>query len=71
MKTLSPFIKNLLRFLVTLFSPLILIVLGGLLIGWSIENEYTILAWTGLVMVGAGIIWGLVFFIYHSGYDWS
>lgn len=71
MKTLSPFVKNLLRFLLTLFAPIILIVLGGLLVGWSITNEYSILAWTGVVMVCAGIIWGLVFFMYHSGYDWS
>ncbi len=71
MKTLSPFVKDLLRFLMTLFAPVILIVLGGLLIGWSITNEYSILAWTGLIMVGAGILWGLIFFFYHSGSHWG
>lgn len=71
MKTFVSILKDVVKFLFGLFAPIILIVLGGLLVGWSISNDYTILAWTGVVMVGAGILWGIFLFAYHGPIDWS
>ncbi len=62
--------KNLARFLVGLFMPLILIGGGGALLGYAITIEVTFLAWVGLAMIGAGVLWGLVLFFWASGGDW-
>lgn len=67
MKLFLSILKDVSKFLFSLFAPVILIVLGGLLIGWAIPNEYEIFAWTGLVMVGAGVLWGFILYLYHCG----
>lgn len=71
MKTFLTILKDLARIFLSIFAPFILIILGGLLIGWSISNDYTILVWTGVVMVGAGILWGLILLLYYGPMDWS
>lgn len=53
------FFKGLLRILLTLFMPVILIAAGGGLAVFGIEREWTWLVWFGLIIVGAGIVWGL------------
>lgn len=58
------------RFLVVLLTPFILIVGGGALMGYGIENEHDVLAWTGIAMVGAGVIWGLVVWLFVSMNSW-
>ena len=63
------FLKGLARFLLGLFAPVILIVLGCLITGWALTNDYAIFFWTGLVMVGAGILWGAVLMSYYGPID--
>lgn len=58
--------KSLLRFLLGLLMPLILIAGGGALIGWGVTHDWPIMIWTGLAMIGAGILWGLFLFLWAS-----
>jgi hypothetical protein len=58
--------RRLISFLVTLFMPLILIGAGGALAGWGLANEWEIVAWSGLGLIGAGIAWGLFLFLWAT-----
>ncbi len=58
--------RRLIGFLVALFMPLILIGGGGALMGWGLTNSWEIVTWTGLGMIGAGIVWGLILFFWAS-----
>ncbi len=69
MKLFILFLKGLARFLFGLFAPVILIALGCLVSGWALTNEYTIFFWTGLVMVAAGVLWGVVLMCYYGPID--
>lgn len=60
--------RALIRFLVSLFMPVILIGGGGAIIGWGLNNTWPILTYAGLAMVAAGLIWGLVLWLWaHDG----
>lgn len=58
------FFKSLLKFLLSLFMPVILIGGGGTLAVFGIEQEWSWLVWFGLIVVGAGIVWGLVLYLW-------
>ena len=58
------FFKSLLKFLLSLFMPVILIGGGGTLAVFGIEREWSWLVWFGLIVVGAGIVWGLVLYLW-------
>lgn len=58
--------RRFIAFIVTLLMPLVLIVAGGAIIGWGVSNEWAIVGWIGLGMVGAGILWGLFLFLWAS-----
>ena len=58
--------KSLIRFIVGLLMPVILIASGGALIGWGITNNWQILAWMGLALAIAGVIWGLFLWFWAS-----
>ena len=62
--------KSLIRFLVSLFMPIVLIAGGGTLAGWGINLPSQTVIYTGLALIGAGIIWGLFLFFWASGGDW-
>ena len=40
--------------------PIILIASGGAMFGWGLDNDWDYVAWAGIGLVVAGIIWGLV-----------
>ena len=40
--------------------PIILIASGGAMFGWGLDNDWDYVAWAGIGLVLAGIIWGLV-----------
>ena len=61
--------KNLFRFLVGLFMPVFLILGGGALTGFALNNAFALLVWVGLAMIAAGVLWGLVLFFWASGGD--
>lgn len=66
------FLKGLLKFLLSLFMPVILIGGGGTLAVFGIEQEWSWLVWFGLIVVGAGIVWGLFIFLWaESGSFWN
>ena len=62
--------KNLARFLLGLFMPIILIGSGAAAIGAAVTYEIDVLFDVGFVLIGAGIIWGLAIFFWASGGDW-
>ena len=59
--------NNLLRILIGLFMPVILIVGGGWLFGYAIDSDSQVLFWMSLALIAAGLIWGLVLWLWSSG----
>lgn len=57
---------RLIRFLVGLLMPIILIGGGGMLTGWGLTNNWLMMTYAGLAMVGAGIVWGLFLWLWAS-----
>lgn len=52
--------NKVIRSVIGLIMPIILIASGGSLFGWGLDNEWNYVAWAGVGLVVAGIIWGLV-----------
>lgn len=52
--------KQVIRSVIGLVMPIILIASGGAMAGWGIENDWNYVAWAGIGLAVAGIIWGLV-----------
>ena len=67
MKTFLSILKSVAQFLLSMFAPVIPIALGAMLVSWAFPHEYMFLVWTGVIMVAAGIIWGIILFLYHGG----
>ncbi|MEO0467388.1 MAG: hypothetical protein AAF216_12675 [Pseudomonadota bacterium] len=57
-------LKGVLKFLLSLFMPVILIAAGGGLAVLGIEQEWNWLFWFGLIVFGAGIVWGAILFLW-------
>ncbi len=62
--------KSVIRFIVSLFMPVILVAGGGMVMGWGITNEWDYVAWAGIGMLAAGIIWGLVLWLWVDAGTW-
>ncbi|SFS00552.1 hypothetical protein [Yoonia litorea] len=62
--------KQLVHFLVGLFMPLILIAGGAGVIGIGMTYDIVALAWAGLAMIAAGIVWGLVLYFWADSGLW-
>ncbi|QEE35529.1 hypothetical protein FTO60_07305 [Octadecabacter sp. SW4] len=52
--------NKVIRSLIGLLMPIILIASGGAMFGWGLDNDWDYVAWAGVGLVVAGIIWGLV-----------
>lgn len=65
MNILIDVLKATVRFVFGLIAPFLVIFVGALLTGWAIHNEYEVLTWAGLVIIGAGVFWGLVLYFYY------
>jgi len=61
-------LKGLVRFLVFLFAPFALIFAGAGLVSWGFGNELEWLGWTGVVLIGVGLLWGLIVLLISIGY---
>jgi len=62
------FLTTILRIVLSVFAPLILIGAGAGLISVGMAYSYDIIIWTGLILIAAGLIWGLIIFFYYSEY---
>ena len=58
--------KRLIGFIVTLLMPIILIAGGGLLAGLGATSDWEFVIYAGFAMIGAGILWGLVLWLWAS-----
>ena len=58
--------KRFITFIVTLIMPIVLIGAGGAVAGWGLTNDWDVMAWIGLGLIGAGILWGLFLFFWAS-----
>jgi hypothetical protein len=63
------FLKSLLQVLISVFAPVILVVLGAGIISLGLQFEIQFALWMGLIMMAAGFFWGLVLFFYYGGAD--
>ncbi|MEM7303588.1 MAG: hypothetical protein AAF468_21115 [Pseudomonadota bacterium] len=61
---MSSMVKSILNGLMSVLAPIILIGGGALLTGWGATNGWTPLIWTGLIVVGAGLLWGAFAYFY-------
>ncbi len=62
--------KKVIRFMIGLFMPIILVASGGAMFGWGLDNDWDYVAWAGVGMVAAGIIWGLVAWLWVDMNTW-
>ena len=58
--------KRLIGFIGTLLMPIILIAGGGMLAGLGATNDWEFVIYAGFAMIGAGILWGLVLWLWAS-----
>ena len=59
--------RRLLAWILGVFAPLILIVVGAAIAGFGFEYGINVLGWTGIIMVGAGIVWGVILWLSSDG----
>ena len=50
--------KTFVRFVVGLLAPFALIFGGAALLGFGVEHEYEVLAWSGGIATLCGLLWG-------------
>ncbi len=62
--------KQVIRSVVGLLMPIFLIAGGGAMTGWGLDNEWSYVAWAGIGLVVAGIIWGLVVWLLVDLKSW-
>lgn len=58
--------RSLIRFIVGLLMPVILIGAGGMVVGLGVNNNWDLLIYGGFAMIGAGLIWGLLLWLWAS-----
>ncbi|MEO0931440.1 MAG: hypothetical protein AAFY14_12450 [Pseudomonadota bacterium] len=58
--------RSLIRFIVGLLMPVILIGAGGMVVGLGVNNNWELLIYGGFAMIGAGLIWGLLLWLWAS-----
>ncbi|MEE4300079.1 MAG: hypothetical protein V2J24_11620 [Pseudomonadales bacterium] len=56
--------KELARFLVVLLAPFVLIFGGAGVIALGVEREIEFLIWTGLIVLGSGLLWCLFLYLW-------
>ncbi|MEO0872109.1 MAG: hypothetical protein AAFY19_09155 [Pseudomonadota bacterium] len=60
--------RSLIRFVLGLIMPIVLLAAGAGMAGLGLDREWNWLVWAGLIVAGAGIVWGLfLFFLADSG----
>lgn len=52
--------------LMLLLVPVAMVIGGGALIGFGIDNDWSIVVYIGGALLIAGLVWGALLFMYHS-----
>lgn len=64
-------LKSFATWLLSLIIPLVLVLLGAGLAGLGVTQGWPWLIWTGLVVAGIGVLWGICLFIFSdAATDW-
>ena len=63
------FIKSILSAVLSVFAPVLLVFAGAGITSLGLNYDYDIVTWTGLIVIGAGILWGIGIFLYYGGAD--
>ena len=67
---MTDFVKEILkalgRGLFAVMIPIGMVIGGAALIGFAVENDWTILVWIGSGMLVAGLIWGALLYLLHG-----
>lgn len=62
--------RSFVRFLVTLIAPFVLIVVGAAMVGLGFSQGWSGLTVPGLVIAGAGVLWGGLVLLFNGPLDW-
>lgn len=62
--------KEFTRFLVSVLAPFALIAIGAGMVGLGFTQEWNALIVPGLVVAGAGVVWGLILLLLNGPLDW-
>lgn len=58
--------RGFVRFLVALLMPFVLVLAGAGLAALGFTQEWWWLFWTGLIVTGAGVLWGAILLLFHG-----
>jgi hypothetical protein len=61
--------RSFVQFLIHVFAPIALILVGAGLAGLGITMGWTILLWAGLIVAAIGLIWGAILMLFHGPID--
>jgi hypothetical protein len=62
-------LRGLVKFLVAVLAPILLVLGGAGLAALGVSTGWYVLLWTGLIIAGIGLIWGIVFLLLHGPTD--
>ena len=53
-------LRDIVRFLLGIFMPLIVILVGAVISGFGLTHEAPTVVYIGLFVIGAGLVWGFL-----------
>ena len=62
--------RSCLLFLIGILMPILLIVVGAALAALGFTQGWAFLVWTGLIVAGVGLLWGIVLVLMHGPLEW-
>ena len=62
--------KQVIRIIIGIFMPFVLIVSGGAMFDWGLDNDRDYVVWVGIGLVVVGIVWGLVLWLWVNLRTW-
>ena len=62
--------RSCLQFLIGILMPIVLIVVGAALAALGFTQGWAFLVWTGLIVAGVGLLWGIVLVVMHGPLEW-
>ncbi len=64
-------LKSFATWLLSLIIPVVLVLLGAAIAGVGLTQGWSWLIWTGLVVAGIGVLWGICLFAFaDAATDW-
>lgn len=61
--------RSFVRFLIYVFAPIALILVGAGTAALGITMGWTILIWAGLIVAAVGLLWGAFLMLFHGPID--